>query len=129
MRNKKLIRIIAIVLAVLLVGGVVVGALFSALAEQSAGAQISERHQCELKMEYLDGQQALHITQRLDYFNGGSRRLAAVVFYAAGNMFRRESALMYASDDLQTVFFAGYVPAGIDLRSVRCDGEPVDYGF
>ena len=129
MRNKKLIRIIAIVLAVLLVGGVVVGALFSALAEQSAGAQISERHHCKLKMEYLDGQQALHITQRLDYFNGGSRRLAAVVFYAAGNMFRRESALMYTSDDLQAVFFAGYVPAGIDLRSVRCDGEPADYGF
>ena len=129
MRNKKLIQIIAIVLAVLLVGGVIVGALFSALAEQPTETGTSGRHQCELKMEYLDGQQALHITQRLDYFNGGSRRLDAVVFYAAGNMFRRESALMYAPDDLQAVFFSGYAPAGIDLRSVRCNGAPADYGF
>ena len=123
MRNKKLIRTIAIVLAVLLVGGVVVGALFSALAEQPTETGTSGRHQCELKMEYLDGQQALHITQRLDYFNGGSRRLDAVVFYAAGNMFRRESALMYAPDDLQAVFFSGYAPAGnapLNLITICC---------
>ena len=80
-------------------------------------------------MEYLADEQALHITQRLVYFNGTGRRLEAVVFYAAGNMFRRESALMYESDDLDRVFFAGYTPAGIDLRSVRCDGKPTDFGF
>ena len=129
MRNKKLIRIIAIVLAVLLVGGVVVGALFSAFAEQPLAAETVGRHQCELTMEYLEDEQALRVAQRLVYFNATGRRLQAVLFYAAGNMFRRQSALMYETKDLEAFFFAGYAPAGIDLRAVRCDGEAVDYGF
>lgn len=129
MRNKKLIRIIAIVLAVLLAGGVVFGALFSALAEQPTAVGNPERHQCELTMEYLPEEQALHVLQRLVYYNGTSKWLDAVVFYAAGNMFRRESALMYDSKNLEKVFYAGYTPAGIDLRSVRCDDKPTDFGF
>ena len=32
-------------------------------------------------------------------------------------------------DDLEAVFFAGYAPAGIDLRGVQRDGEEADYGF
>ena len=111
MHNKKLIRIIAIVLVVLLVGGVVVGALFSALAEQPTGVGADRRHQCELTMEYLVEEQALHISQRLVYYNDSEHRLDSVVFYAAGNMFRRESALMYGDKDLDKVFFAGYAPA------------------
>lgn len=129
MRNKKLIRIIAIVLAVLLAGGVVFGALFSSLAEEKTGVGNAGRHQCELTMEYLADEQALHITQRLVYCNGTNRRLTEVVFYAAGNMFRRQSALMYEPEDLERVFFAGYTPAGIDLRSVRCDEKQTDFGF
>lgn len=129
MRNKKLIRIVAIVLAVLLVGGVVFGALVSALAEEQTVVGSTDKHRCELTMEYLADEQALHIMQRLVCFNGTGRRLEAMVFYAAGNMFRRQSALMYGSDDLDRVFFAGYTPAGIDLRSVRCDDKPTDFGF
>ena len=129
MPKKKLIRIIAIVLAVLLAGGVVFGALFSALAEQPTEVGASGRHQYDLTMEYMADEQALHITQRLVYCNGSGRRLDAVVFYAAGNLFRRESTLMYDGDALEKVFFAGYAPAGIDLRSVHCDEKPTDFGF
>ena len=129
MRNKKLIRIIAIVLAALLAGGVVFGALFSAFAEEQIPVGNTPRNRCDLSMEYLADEQALHITQRLIYINPSNEPLEAVVFYAAGNMFRRESALMYDADDLESVFFAGYAPAGIDLRSVYCGGEPTDFGF
>ena len=129
MRNKKLIRIIAIVLVVLLAGGVVFSALFSSLAEEKTEVGSADRHQCELTMEYLADEQALHITQRLVYCNKSDRRLTEVVFYAAGNLFRRENASMYETDDLERVFFAGYTPAGIDLRSVRCDEKPTDFGF
>ena len=129
MHNKKLIRIIAIVLAVLLAGGVVFGALFSSLAEEQTRVGNAGRHQCEPTMEYLAGEQALQITQRLVYCNGTGRRLTEVVFYAAGNLFRRENAQMYGADDLERVFFAGYTPAGIDLCAVRCDGKPTDFGF
>lgn len=127
MNHKRLIRIIAIVLAVLLVGGVVVGALISALAEAPSTGDARSRH--AITMEYLEGEQALRITQRLVYVNRTGDHLDAVVFYAAGNMFRRESALMYEPDDLEAVFFAGYAPAGIDLRGVLRDGEAADYGF
>lgn len=129
MRNKKLIRVLAIVLVVLLAGGVVVGALISALSEEQTAVGIGSRSQCALTMEYLADEQALHITQRLIYTNPSDGRLDAVLFYAAGNMFRRESALMYDADDLETVFFAGYAPAGIDLRDVRCDGKPTEFGY
>ncbi len=129
MRNKKLIQAIAITLAVLLVGGVVFSALFSALAEEQTGVDSSPRNQIALSMEYLEDEQALHITQRLIYINPSQQRLEGVIFYAAGNMFRRQSALMYDEGDLPTVFFDGYAPAGIDLREVRCDTEAADYGF
>ena len=129
MRNKKLIQTIAIVLVVLLVGGVVFSALFSALAEQPTTVGSTDRNQCELTMEYLADEQALHITQRLVYINDCGRDLQDVVFYAAGNLFRRQSASMYSDDALSEVFFEGFVPAGIDLRKVLCDGKPTDFGF
>ena len=128
MRNKKLIKALAIALAVLLAGGVVFSALFSALSEERAEAA-PRRNRCALSMEYLADEQALHITQRLNYVNPSKGRLEAVVFACAGNQFRRESALMYESDDLERVFFAGYAPAGVDLVGVTVDGEPAEYGF
>lgn len=129
MRNKKLIRVIAIVLAALLVGGVVFGALFSALAEEQTEVVQTPRNRHEISMEYLESEQALHVTQRLVYYNAADSRLESVVFYAAGNMFRRQSALMYEPGDLEAIFFDGFAPAGIDLRGVLCDGVAVDYGF
>ena len=129
MKTKNLIRILAIVLAILLAGGMVVGALISALAEEPTEVGNARRNQYTISMEYMPDEQALHITQRLIYTNPSQSPLKAVVFYAAGNMFRRESALMYDPGDLETVFFAGFAPAGIDLRAVRFNGEPADYGF
>ena len=127
--NKRLIRIIAIVLAVLLAGGVVFGALFGALSEEQTSVGKGARSQCALEMEYLEDEQALRITQRLVYVNPSSGRLKDVVFYAAGNMFRRQDGLMYGAEDAEKVFFAGYQPAGIDLRTVLMDGKPTDFGF
>lgn len=127
MKNKRLIRIVAIVLVALLAGGVVFGALVSALSEEAAASGLRNRH--ELTMEYLEDRQALHITQRLLYVNASGIRLDGALFYAAGNMLRRESALMYEGDDLEAVFPEGYAPAGIDLVSVKRDGLDADYGF
>ena len=125
MRNKRTIQVIALVLAILLVGGTVVGALFAALAEENP----PERNSYAISMEYLEDEQALHIGQRLVYVNKSPDRLDRVVFCAAPNMFRRESALMYENDDLEAVFPAGYAPGGIDLRAVRVDGAAAEYGF
>lgn len=124
-RNKKAVQIIALILVILLVGGTIVGALFAALAEENPPV----RDQYELNVEYLEDEQALRIGQRLVYINDSQDRLDRVVFYAAPNMFRRESALMYESDDLDAVFPTGYAPGGIDLRAVRVNGAAADYGF
>lgn len=122
-KHRKLIRAIAITLAVLLAGGVVVGALIGALAENTP------RDRYDITAEYMADEQALRVTQRLDYNNRTGERLAGVLFYAAPNMFRRQSALMYEEGDLQAVFPDGFAPGGIDLQSVRFNGVETEYGF
>lgn len=124
-QRQRLVRILAVVLAVLLVGITVMSVLVSAFAEEAVPA----RDSYELSIEYMKDEQALQITQRLVYHNRTDAALDRVVFYAAGNMFRRESALMYESDVIESVFPDGYAPAGIDLRAVRCNGEDADWGY
>lgn len=124
-RRQQLIRLLAIVLVVLLIGSTVLSVLVSAFAEESSPV----RDSYELNIEYMEDEQALHITQRLVYHNRTNDSLDRVVFYAAGNMFRRESALMYENDVLETVFPDGYAPAGIDLQSVSVDGQDADWGY
>ena len=126
MKNRKAIRIIAIVLVFLLVGGVIVSSLMAAMAEAPSEAA---RDQYTISVEYLSDEQALRVSQRLVYINRAEVPLDSVVFYAAGNMFRRESALMYEAEDLETVFYAGYAPGGLDIQSVRFEGEETDWGM
>ena len=129
MKNRqRVIRVIAIILAVLLAGGMVVSVLVSFLAG-SGYAEEAARDQYAIEMEYLEEEQALRVSQRLVYTNRTPDRLQAVLFYASGNMFRRQSALMYESGDLDAVFPYGYAPAGIDLRAVRFNGEEADWGY
>lgn len=124
-KHRKLVRVLALVLALLLVGGVLFGTLVSALSE----GETASGNRCELTMEYNEEAQALRVSQRLVYVNRTGGALSQVVFYAAGNMLRRETALMYESGDLAEVFFKGYLPGGIELMDVRFNGAPADYGF
>ena len=126
-QQKRAVRLIAIVLAVLLAAGAVVSAVLSlAYAEEAVP---SAPVQCTLKMEYLAEEQALRISQRLLYTNTSDAALDRVVFYAPANMLRRESALMYDAEHIEAAFAYGYAPGGIELLSVRADGETADYGF
>lgn len=125
MNSRKLIRIISIILVVLMVGGVVVSGLMAALAEENAPA----RDHYTISMEYLSEEQALRISQRLVYVNRSDTSIEQAMFYAAGNMFRRENALMYESDDLEKVFPYGFAPSGLDIQSVRFNGKETDWGM
>lgn len=122
-KRQNLMRILAVVLALLIVGGTVASVLISALAEETV------RDSFTLEMEYLEDQQALHISQRLVFHNDTGDVLDRVVFYAAANMYRRESALMYESSVLESVFPSGYAPAGIELGSVQVNGQDADWGY
>jgi len=124
-KKQDMVRIIALVLVVLMVVTTVFSVVFSASAEEIAPAQNSY----EINIDYMEDEQALHITQRLVYHNRTSFELDRVLFCAAGNMFRRESALMYESDVLLDVFPNGFAPAGIELTGVLCNGETADWGY
>ena len=124
-RRQQLQRILAISLVAVLVGGIVLPTLVSAFAEESAPV----RDSYEMNIEYMEDEQALHITQRLVYNNHSDAHLDRVIFYAAGNMFRRESALMYENTVIESIFPEGYAPAGIDLQSVTVNGQDADWGY
>ena len=126
-KQQRLVRIIAIVLAVLLAGGAIISAVISiAYAEE---AEPSQRNQYSLTMEYLGEEQALRVSQRLVYLNDSGIHLDRVVFYAPANLFRRQSALMYDDAQWAEAFPAGYLPGGVDLQGVLVDGADADWGF
>ncbi len=124
-RRQQLIRVLSIALVAVLIGGIVLSTLVSAFAEESAPVRDSYK----LNIEYMEDEQALHITQRLVYHNRTDAALDRVIFYAAGNMFRRESALMYENTVIESIFPEGYAPAGIDLQSVCVNGKGADWGY
>ena len=123
-RRERMRRILAIALVAVLIGGIVLSTLVSAFAEEAPA-----RDCYELNIEYMEDEQALHISQRLVYHNNTGAFLDRVVFHAAGNMFRRESALMYENSVIESVFPEGYAPAGIDLQAVAVNGADADWGY
>ena len=127
MKNKKqeTIRIIALILVALMVITTVFSVVYTAAAEESAPAQNSY----ELNIDYMEDEQALQITQRLVYHYRGNFETDRVLFYAVGNMLRRESALVYESDVLPSLFPKGYAPAGIDLQAVRVNGNEAEWAY
>lgn len=126
-KQQRLVRLVAIILAVLLGLGAVVSALLSfAYAEELAP---EARNQCELTMEYLPEEQALRISQRLVYTNVSGSTLDRVIFYAPSNLFRRRNALPYDGENLAKALPQGYLPGGMDLSAVRVNGMDCDWGF
>ncbi len=126
-KQQRLVRIIAIVLAILLAGSAIVSVAISlAYAEE---AQPTERNQYSFTMEYLGEEQALRVSQRLVYLNDSGIHLDRVVFYAPANLFRRQSALMYSDAEWTDVFPRGYLPGGAELLDVRVDDAATDWGF
>ena len=126
-KQQRLVRIIAIVLAILLAGSAIVSVAISlAYAEE---AQPTERNQYSFTMEYLGEEQALRMSQRLVYTNTSDTALDRVVFYASANLFRRQNTLPYDAEALSAAFPAGFLPGGIDLVNVQMNGENCDWGY
>lgn len=98
-KKRLAVRLIAILLAVLLAGSALVSVVLSAHVH----AEEAVRDQYELNIEYMEDEQALRVTQRLVYHNRTGRALDRVIFTAAANVFRRESALNYENDELEAV--------------------------
>lgn len=123
--KRRMVRLLAVVLAVLLVLGTLVSVILStAYAEEAPAA-----NRCELKMEYLGEEQALRMSQRLVYTNESEFALDRAVFYAPANLFRRQTSLPYDGAARSASFPAGYLPGGVELEAVRVNGEDADWGY
>ena len=126
-KRLKWVRILAAVLAILLVLSAIVSMLLSFAYSEEAVPE-SRNHQT-LTMEYLGEEQALRMSQRLVYTNTSDQTLDRVLFYAPANLLRRQSTLPYEGETLASAFPMGYLPGGIELASVQVDGTAADWGY
>ena len=120
--QKNIVRVIALVLALLLVGSAVFSIFVYGFAEE-----LPDRDAYELTVDLYEEEQALQVSQRLVYTNRTGKPIENVMFYLYGNMLRRESALVYDNDDLGALFPAGYAPGSIEFSEIRVNGAPADW--
>ena len=124
-KQKRIVRILALALALLIVLGTVASIVFSS-ARGEEGAPLDA---CLLEMELLEDAQALQVRQRLLYTNRTGQALDHVEFSIYANMFRRLSALPYEADTLGQVLHVGYAPGGAEFSRVLVDGEAANWGM
>ena len=124
-RKKQLARILALLLAVLLVLGTIASIVFG----HAHGEGTATRDEIALELEFFEEEQALQIRQRLRYTNRTGKHLDRVEFSVYANMFRRVTALMYEADVWQDVFPAGNAPGGVEFSRILVDGRSADWGM
>ena len=124
-RKKQLARILALLLAVLLVLGTIASIVFG----HAHGEETATRDEIALELEFFEEEQALQIRQRLRYTNRTGKHLDRVEFSVYANMFRRVTALMYEADVWQDVFPAGNAPGGVEFSRILVDGRSADWGM
>lgn len=121
-RKKAVIRIVALVLALLMVLGVITSAIFAAYAEEAEPA-------CRMTVTVTGGDTSAFVSQTVTYVNRTGDPLDGVLFQVYGNLFRRESALPYENDVLEDAFPAGYAPAGLLFYQITVDGEDCEWAM
>ena len=124
-RKKQLARILALLLAVLLVLGTIASIVFG----HAHGEETATRDEIALELEFFEEEQALQIRQRLRYTNRTGKHLDRVEFSVYANMFRRVTALMYEADVWQDVFPSGNAPGGVEFSRILVDGQSADWGM
>ena len=129
-RNRKekqslAVRVLAIVLAALLIGMIVAEVLpVFGLAEAEP-----PRSSYALNMAVDLDNQAIAINQRLDYVNATGRAQDSVWLSVWANTMRRAAAMPIEQDEWNNAFPGGYAPGGVDFISVRVNGQAADWGM
>lgn len=77
----------------------------------------------EMEIVLFESEQAANISLRVTYCNTTGEPLNHLMFSLYANCFRRESTLPYDNDTLIKAFPYGYAPGGMDIKSIRVDGE------
>ena len=119
--QKRLVRILALVLALLLVGGAVVSGMMAEATEPSP----AQYRVSALQLDSATWQIHCEIT----YTNATGNALTGVLFSVYANQLRRESALVAEADALAAMYPAGYAPGGVEFSRITVDGEAADWGM
>lgn len=118
--RARAVRWIALGLAVLMVAGVLVAALFSSAMAEEIG--------CDLELTVLEDFDAVSVTQTVRYLNGTGQPLDQMIFQLAPNALRRESTAPYETETMIDAYPDGFAAGGVEIRSVQFNGEAADWG-
>ena len=123
--QSMVIRVLAFVLAALLIGMIVAEVLpVFGLAEAE-----SPRSSYALNMAVDLENQAIAIDQRLDYVNATGRPQDSVWLNVYANTLRRSGAMPVEKNEWNNAFPGGYAPGGVVFINVRVNGEAADWGM
>ena len=122
-RRKKWVRVLAIVLAILLIAGTLVSVLpiFEAFAEEDA----ANRYEMAIAVDLTAG--TARVREKLTYTNTAGKALDHVMFNLWANLLRRENAVPVDDDEWNDAFPAGYAPGGVDFIGVKVNGAAADW--
>ncbi len=124
-QRQMWVRIIAIILAGLMLLGIVLTS--TAGYAQEAEAEACDRY--ELQMDVLLDEQVVRVTQNVYYTNSTGGTLNGMMFSVYANILRRQSASPIESDRIDDAFPEGYAPGGVDFMSIRVNGEKAQWGI
>ncbi len=122
--RRNAARVLALILALLLVGGAVFSGVMVALGE--ASAEQPARYQ--VRAAQLDSA-TWRIHCEITYTNATGNALTGVLFSLYVNQLRRESALVAEADELAAMYPAGYAPGGVEFSRITVNGELADWGM
>lgn len=121
-----MIRVLAIVLAVLLIGTVVASVLpIFGLAEE----ETPPRNSYALTMAIDLEAQAIAIDETLDYVNVTGRAQDCVWLNVYANTLRRAGTVPIETDEWNNAFPGGYAPGGVDFIRVTVNGQAADWAM
>lgn len=112
-KKRMIVRVLALILAFLMVLGAITSAVLIATAEEEIFVSVSGEDTTAL------------VTQKITYTNNTGSRLDNILFQVYGNVFRREASIPFDAD----AFPAGYAPAGILFYRITVNGEDCDWGM
>ena len=122
-KRNMLKRVLAIVLVIALFATMIISIIVSAIPHSHAHAEeLADSYSFEL--ELMEDEQALRVTQRLSFYNDTGAQLDRVMFAIYANMFRRETTVMYETDEALPY---GYSPGGAEFYSVKANGSETEW--
>lgn len=117
------VRILAMMIVILLLLSVVSSSLFAWADE----GETLDRY--ELHLDVLLDEQAVRVTQTIDYTNKTGDTLENMFFSVYANILRRQTTVPMESDQFDNAFPNGYAAGGVDFMNIEVNGQKAEWGI